>query len=125
MNEPITRTTGQSAMLPGTVSVGDLVWTSGLVSPSALAAVATGAEVPARQQIIETLALLRTTLDEAGVSADRVVRIDAYVSDAGLVPVWNELYVQVWPEPGPARITLVAGFVSPAIHFELMATAVR
>jgi 2-iminobutanoate/2-iminopropanoate deaminase len=125
MNEPITRTTGQSALLPGTVSVGDLVWTSGLVSPSALAAAATGAEVPARQQIIETLALLRTTLDEAGVSVDRVVRIDAYVSDAGLVPVWNEFYVQVWREPGPARITLVAGFVSPVIHFELMATAVR
>jgi 2-iminobutanoate/2-iminopropanoate deaminase len=125
MNEPITRTPGQSAMLPGSVSAGDLVWTSGLVSPSALAAIATGDDVPARQQIRETLALLRSTLDEAGVSIDRVVRIDAYVSGADLVPVWNELYVEVWPEPGPARITLVVGFVSPVIHFELMATAVR
>jgi hypothetical protein len=51
--------------------------------------------------------------------------VDAYVSDADSVPVWNELYLEVWPEPGPARITLVAGFVSPVIHFELMATAVR
>lgn len=125
MNQQIVRTPGQSAMLPGTVSVGDLVWTSGLVSPSALAAISTGVEVPARQQISETLALLGSTLDEAGVSLDRVVRIDAYLSDAALVPLWNELYVQVWPEPGPARITLVAGFVSPVIHFELMATAIR
>ena len=125
MNTPIIRTPGQSAVLPGTVSVGDLVWTSGLVSPSALAAVATGAEVSARQQISEALALLRRTLDEAGVPIDRVVRIEAYVSDADLVPLWNELYVEVWPEPGPARITLVAGFVNPLIHFELMATAVR
>jgi len=83
------------------------------------------ADVPARQQIAETLALLRSTLEEAGVSIDRVVRIDAYLSDADLVPVWNELYLEVWPEPGPARITLVAGFVAPQIHFELMATAVR
>lgn len=112
-------------MLPGSLSVGALVWTSGLVSPSALAAVVTGAEVPARQQISETLALLRSTLDGAGVSLDRVVRIEAFVSAADLVPLWNELYVEVWPEPGPARITLVAGFVSPVIHFELMATAAR
>jgi len=125
MTMQIIRTPGQSPMLPGTVSVGDLVWTSGLVSPSALAAVASGADVPARQQISETLALLRSTLDEAGVSVDRVVRVEAFLSAAELVPLWNELYLEVWPRPGPARITLVAGFVSPAIHFELIATAAR
>jgi 2-iminobutanoate/2-iminopropanoate deaminase len=110
-------------VLAGTVSAGDLVWKSGLVSPSALAS--TGTETPPRQQISEVLSLLRATLDEAGVSVDRVVRVEAFLSSAELVPLWNELYVEVWPVPGPARITLVAGFVSPMIHFELQATAVR
>lgn len=123
--EPIVRTVGQLPTLPGTVSAGGLVWTSGLVSPTAFAGLASGTEVPPRQQVEETLELLRSVLADADVGLDRVVRVEAFLSSTDLLPVWNELYVEVWPEPGPARITLVAGFVSPLIHFELQVTAVR
>lgn len=124
MTNSLVRTPGQSPLLPGTVSAGGFTFTSGLVSPSALAAIESGVDsVPAEVQIRETVTLLRTSLAEAGTTLDRVVRVESYLSSADLIGTWNEVFLEVWPEPGPARITLVAGFISPVLHFELQAVA--
>ncbi|WP_214401660.1 RidA family protein [Pseudonocardia lacus] len=117
------RTPGQSPMLPGTVTAGGLVFTSGLIAPTAFAAMPTGAEVPAGQQITEVVELLRGTLADAGVDTSRVVKLNAYLSSAELFGAWNEAFRSVWPEPGPARTTLVAVFASPVVHIELEAIA--
>ena len=124
MNEPIVRTAGQSPLFAGTTSVGDLVWTSGLVSPSALAA-AEGEEIPGDVQIREAMDLLRVTLTAAGVGVDRVVKVEAFLSSPHLFTAWNEQFTAMWPAPGPARITLVVDFVVPMIDFEIQVTAVR
>lgn len=117
------RTAGQSAILPGTVTANGFVFTSGLVAPSAFAAMSAGGDVPAGQQIREAVALLRSTLAEAGADVADVVKLTAYLSSAELFGQWNEVFLSVWPEPGPARTTLVAGFASPVIHVELEAVA--
>jgi enamine deaminase RidA (YjgF/YER057c/UK114 family) len=119
------RTQGQSPMLPGTVTVGDMIFTSGLVAPAAFSAIGTGETVAPEVQIADTLQLLATTLDEAGTTLQRVVRLEAFLSSADLTPIWNRHFQELWPVPGPARITLVARFTSPVIHFEVQAIAAR
>lgn len=119
------RTPGQSPILPGTVSAHGFVFTSGLVAPAAFAAIQTGEQVPAQQQIVDAVATLRTTLADAGAGVEDVVKVTAYLSSAELVPAWNEAFLGVWPGGGPARTTLVVGFTSPVIHVELEAVAAR
>jgi 2-iminobutanoate/2-iminopropanoate deaminase len=123
MSEPLLRTPGQSPLLPGTVTAGGFVFTSGLVSPTAFASMSTGQEVEAETQIAEALDLLRINLETAGTSLDRAVRIEAFLSSSSLLPAWNAQFEMVWPTPGPARTTLVVAFTSPVIHFELQAIA--
>lgn len=117
------RTPGQSRMLPGSVTAHGLVFTSGLISPAALRAMTEGGEVPADQQIREAVNVLKATLAEGGAGIADVVKLNAYLSSEDLTGVWNEVFLSVWPEPGPARTTLVAGFTSPVVHFELEAVA--
>ena len=116
----ITRTPGQSPILPGTVSANGFTFTSGLVSASALAS---AEAVAVDAQIAETLAQLVQVLADAGTTPDRVVRIDAYLASAADLPAWNEGFLGLWPTPGPARTTLVVGFANPAVLFELNAIA--
>ncbi|GAA4559346.1 RidA family protein [Pseudonocardia xishanensis] len=117
------RTVGQSPILPGTVSANGLVFTSGLIAPAAFAAITSGAVVPASRQIVDTVATLRATLAAAGVGVEDVVKVNAYLSSADLTADWNDAFLGVWPGGGPARTTLVVGFTSPAVHFELEAVA--
>jgi 2-iminobutanoate/2-iminopropanoate deaminase len=117
------RTPGQSPMLPATVTANGFVFTSGLISPAAFTAMTDGGSVPANQQIREAVNVLKATLAEAGADVADVVKLNAYLSSAELFGAWNEVFLSVWPEPGPARTTLVAAFTSPVVHFELEAIA--
>ena len=119
----LTRVPGQSAMLPGAVIVNGFVFTSGLISPTALAALSTGADIPAERQIRETLEVLAATLTAAGTDVAHVVKVSAFIATADLFDTWNAALLEVWPEPGPARTTLVAGFPDPEVKFELEAVA--
>ena len=121
--EALTRTTGQSAMLPGAVIAGNLVFTSGVVAPQALAAIGTDVRVPVREQIISAVEALMGILADAGAGPAQVVKIEAYLDSTEGLADWNEAFLKLWPQPGPARTTLVAGFTSPAISFELQAIA--
>jgi 2-iminobutanoate/2-iminopropanoate deaminase len=117
------RTPGQSPVLPGSVTANGFVFTSGLISPAALTAMTDGGDVPADQQIREAMNVLETTLAEAGAGLADVVKLNAYLSSEGLFGAWNEVFLSVWPKPGPSRTTLVAAFTSPVVHFELEAVA--
>lgn len=117
------RTPGQSPMLPGSVTANGLVFTSGLISPAAVKAMTDGGDVPADRQIREAVGVLEATLAAAGAGLADVVKLTAYLSSEGLFGAWNEVFLSAWPEPGPARTTLVAAFVSPVVHFELEAVA--
>ena len=118
------RVPGQSATLPASVVTDGTVYTSGLVSAQALAAAPDGTVTPAPDQIDEVVATLQKVLVESGSSAANVVRIDAYLASAADLPQWNEAFLKLWPEPGPARTTLIVGFANPRVLFELNAIAV-
>ena len=122
------RVPGQSPLLPGAVRYGDLVVTSGMVAPSALA----GDPSPGpdfspgldfRDEADEALATLLAALARFGVGPDRIIRVEAFLADAADVPVWNDAFRAIWPEPGPARTTLVSQFAAPGIRIEVQAIA--
>ncbi|MFF8513520.1 RidA family protein [Streptomyces sp. NPDC015492] len=123
MTTRIIRTPGQIPRLPGATRAGDLIFTSGLISPSAAAA-APGEIVPFAQQARETLAEMKRILEEIGASTNDVVRVEAYLARREDFTEWNDQYNAVFPEIGPARITLVTAFASEAYLLEIQATAV-
>jgi enamine deaminase RidA (YjgF/YER057c/UK114 family) len=118
----LTRTPGPAPWLPGSVTAGGLVFTSGLISPTAFAAGSAGA-VPGDVQVAEVMDVLRRTLLDAGTMVEKTVRIEAFVSSQDLMDAWNAAFLACWPVPGPARTTVVVGFAGPGIDFELQAVA--
>ena len=120
----IERTPGQSPILPGSTIANGVVYTSGIVSPRAFAAIGSDTVIPFADQVSEAVYQLLVVLAASGTSADRVLKIDAYLADAADTARWNEEFLKVWPDLRPARTTLVTGFTSPVILFELQAIAV-
>jgi 2-iminobutanoate/2-iminopropanoate deaminase len=118
----LVRIPGQSPILPGAVRAGELIITSGVVDP----ALFTDAPTPSlRDQAQAALEQVLRFVEEAGGSAETVMKIEAYIAQPEHVAVWNEVYTAVWPTPGPARTTIVAAFGMPGIEIEIQATAVR
>lgn len=123
----LARVAGQTPALPGAVRAGDLVYTSGIVAPSILEVMAAGGTATAApvfaDQARDALDTLLRILDEAGADASSVLRIECFLDSAARFDEWNTAYASVWPVPGPARTTLVAGFVHPAVVIEIQAVA--
>lgn len=116
----VVRTPGQSPLLPGAVRAGSLVHTSGIVAPSAF-----GPDpVPFAQQATEALDTLIGYLDAVGATATDVVKVEAFLASADDFAAWNDAYVRIWPEPGPARTTLISRFAAPGVGIEVQAVAI-
>lgn len=117
------RTPGQSAILSGAVRAGDLTFTSGIHSAWAPAQMADpeATRVPVARQIKEALAILLQAVVDVGGTSDTVVKIEAYLARAGDFSEWNRQYLAIWPQPGPGRTTLVAGFAGHGIGLEVQA----
>jgi 2-iminobutanoate/2-iminopropanoate deaminase len=115
------RSPGQVPMIAGAVrATGDVVWTSGAIAPSVL----TGARPAFADEAAEAMRALLDALAGVGAGIDDVVKVEAFLADAAGMPEWNAVFTAVWPEPGPARTTIVVGFAAPGVHIELQAIAV-
>ena len=76
-------------------------------------------------QARRTFANLVTTLEAAGCSAADVVHVTTYLTDRGDFEAFNEAFVQVFSEPYPARVTVLAQLVVPDLRIEVTAVAAR
>lgn len=114
------RTPGQAPMLPGAVRAGNLVYTSGVASASLM----TGGSPGFAEQAAEAMAALLQVLADAGATPADVVKLEAFLASPDDFAAWNEVFLQVWPEPGPARTTLISGFAMPSMLIELQAVAI-
>ena len=113
------RTAGQTAMLPGAVVAGGLVYTSGVVDPAAF-----GTEAPPfAAQAAGALGALLKVLADARTDAAHVVKLEAFLADPADFAAWNAEYLKIWPEPGPARTTIVVAFALPSVRIEIQAVA--
>ncbi|WP_298228983.1 RidA family protein [Gryllotalpicola sp.] len=114
------RAPGQSPMLAGAVVAGDLVYTSGVIDPAVFGA----EEPPFAAQAAGALSALLAVLADAGTDSAHVVKLEAFLADPADFAAWNAEYLKIWPEPGPARTTIVVGFAMPAARIEIQAVAV-
>ena len=61
------------------------------------------------EQARQTLENVRTCLEAAGCTMDDVVKVNAYLADLGDFPGYNEVYVEFFAQPYPARTSVQAG----------------
>jgi 2-iminobutanoate/2-iminopropanoate deaminase len=61
------------------------------------------------EQARQTLENVRTCLEAAGCTMDDVVKVNAFLADLGDFPGYNEVYVEFFDRPYPARTSVQAG----------------
>jgi 2-iminobutanoate/2-iminopropanoate deaminase len=76
------------------------------------------------EQARRTLENVRTCVEAAGCTLDDVVKVNAYLADLGDFPAYNEVYVEFFSKPYPARTSVEAG-LPPGVLIEIEAVARR
>jgi len=67
-------------------------------------------------------ASVRPLIEAAGCTLDDVVKVNAYLADLGDFPAYNEVYVEFFTQPYPARTSVQAG-LPPGVLIEIEAIA--
>ncbi|HEY3118409.1 MAG TPA: RidA family protein [Chloroflexota bacterium] len=78
-----------------------------------------------RAQAARVLANLRAVLEAANLSLASVVRTTVYVVDLADFPVVNQVYLETFVEPYPARSTVQVSALPAGARIEIDAIAVR
>lgn len=100
---------------------GDTVYTAGQIGNDPEGNLVEGGIA---EQARRTLENVRTCLDAAGCKLDDVVKVNAYLADLGDFPAYNEVYVEFFSKPYPARTSVQAG-LPPGVLIEIEAVARR
>ena len=100
---------------------GDMVYTAGQIANDPQGNLVEGGIA---EQARQTLENVRTCLEAAGCTLDNVVKVNAYLADLGDFPGYNEVYVEFFSEPYPARTSVQAG-LPPGVLIEVEAVARR
>ncbi len=99
--------------------LGNLVFVAGCVGTAfkdGKAVMADGFEAQARQ----TLENLKASVEAAGSSLDRVLKCTCFLKEYSDFKPFNEVYMSIFPEPRPARSTVVVkDFVVPGALLEV------
>ena len=114
---------GQELPFSEAVEVGGTVYLSGQigVKPGTLSLVEGGMEAEARQ----TMDNIGRTLEAAGLGFDDVVKCTAMLADMADWPAFNEVYVEYFEAPYPARSALGANGLALGARVEVECLAVR
>jgi 2-iminobutanoate/2-iminopropanoate deaminase len=100
---------------------GDTVYTAGQTGVDAAGSLVEGGIA---EQARQTLENVRTCVEAAGCTLDDVVKVNAYLADLGDFPAYNEVYVEFFSKPYPARTSVQAG-LPPGVLIEIEAVARR
>ncbi|MEU4014588.1 MULTISPECIES: RidA family protein [unclassified Microbacterium] len=106
-------------VLSRSVRAGDWLYVSGQASTDP----ETGAFVPGTfdEEFRRSVENLDRALAEAGADRGALVRLGVFVRDEDALPRYNELYLQTFAHPRPARTTIAMGF--GFLQFEIEAVA--
>jgi 2-iminobutanoate/2-iminopropanoate deaminase len=85
---------------------GESVYTAGQIANDADGNLVEGG---IREQTRQALENVRTCLEAVGCSMDDVVKVNAYLVDLGDFAGYNEVYVEFFAAPYPARTSVQAG----------------
>ena len=76
------------------------------------------------KQTRQVLANIRTVLEDAGLSWDRIVDVTVYLTDmAGDFATFNRIYAEYFPSNQPTRTTVEVGALPTPIAIELKVIA--
>jgi 2-iminobutanoate/2-iminopropanoate deaminase len=100
---------------------GDAVYTAGQIANDADGNLVEGGIEEQTRQALENV---RTCLEAADCGMDDVVKVNAYLADLGDFAGYNQVYVEFFDEPYPARTSVQAGLPS-GVLVEIEAVARR
>ena len=100
---------------------GDTVYTAGQIGHDPEGNLVEGGIA---DQARRTLENVRTCVEAAGCTLDDVVKVHAHLADLGDFPAYNEVYVEFFSKPYPARTSVQAG-LPPGVLIEIEAIARR
>ena len=127
MRSPLEAVESQDAAPPGAyysqaVRTGDRIWTAGAVGTEP----ATGGVAPGgvEAQIHRAIRNIAATLAEAGTDLAHVVKTTCFVTRREDFALLDPIYRQYFPDPPPARTTIVCALVREEFLFEIEAVAV-
>jgi 2-iminobutanoate/2-iminopropanoate deaminase len=100
---------------------GDMVYTAGQTGVDAAGSLVEGGIA---EQARQTLENVRTCVEAAGCTMGDVVKVNAYLADLGDLPAYNEVYVEFFDGPHPARTSVQAGLPA-GVLIEIEAVARR
>jgi 2-iminobutanoate/2-iminopropanoate deaminase len=98
---------------------GDTVYTAGQIANDPRGNLVAGGMA---EQARRTLENVRSCVEAAGCTLDDVVKVNAYLADLGDFPAYNEVYVEFFTQPYPARTSVQAG-LPPGVLIEIEAIA--
>ena len=102
---------------PG-VRAGDFIFVSGQVATNSDGSPYIG---DVRDEISGAIDAVEAVMEAAGASLDDVVKVTAFLSNAALFSLFNEIYSQRFTSGFPARTTVVLGFGHPDVRVEIEA----
>ena len=101
---------------------GDTLYIAGQQGPDSSGKV-TGTDI--RQQTTNAIAAVRQVAEEAGFRMSDIVSVTVYVTDMNDVPIMNEVYNKLMPDPKPARAVVQAAGLIGGAKIEISAIAVK
>ncbi len=112
-----------TSTLPFSPSVcfGDLIFISGQASVDATGKIVCDTFEAEFRRSIENV---RKVLEAAGSDLAHVIQTRNYVRDAEDVPLYNQLYREVFAEPFPTRTT-ITNCLPPTLRYEIEVVAVK
>jgi 2-iminobutanoate/2-iminopropanoate deaminase len=111
------RVAKQTLPIPSAVSVGNLVFCSGIVGFRKDRSFAKG---DFREQARQALENVKLVLEDAGSSMDLAVKVNVTITGIENFPVFNEVYRQYFKEGNyPARATTLGDLVNPDLLIEV------
>jgi len=103
---------------PGIIS-GGFLFIAGQVGQNA--EVKIGETIEEQTQCV--LENIRNVLQEAGCDFKDVVKVTTYITKPEYLQAYNKIYMEYFPEPRPARATVIAGLVDEKFLIEIEAVA--
>ncbi|MBL8088974.1 MAG: RidA family protein [Anaerolineales bacterium] len=103
---------------PGIIS-GGFLFIAGQVGRNAEGE--TGATIEEQTQYV--LENIHNVLQAAGCDFKDVVKVTTYITKPEYLQAYNKIYMEYFPEPRPARATVIAGLVDDSFLIEIEAIA--
>jgi 2-iminobutanoate/2-iminopropanoate deaminase len=101
---------------------GDTLYIAGQQGPDTNGKL-TGIDI--RRQTANAIAAVKRVAEEAGFRMSDIISVTIYITDLNGVPLMNEVYNKLMPDPKPARAAVqVAGLIGGA-EIEISAIAVK